>query len=399
MVFTENYKRGGGNRYLIDIVNSLGSHYSDIVVVSNPNGIFDSDRMSFRFPARFVEVGISSLERLKDVLGPIARALPGRLFSPLAPVFFLLNLIRLFFVIRRIRPSLVFSCNGGYPAARSTLACIVASKLAGVPAYLTVVSMPLPRSRAMYLLEWPINRLVWASARGVISNAAAIAEDLIRFRGLPREKAHVLHNCLPEVGEVDLRSHSNLTKEVAIGSMGRLEHAKGVFHLVTAFAALSKRHSQIRLILIGEGEDRKELEKHIVQHGVARSVELKGFLPGDATKALKEFDIFAFPTLWEGFPYVVLEAMRAGLPIVASRVGGIPEAVTTEKEALLIDPGSVEQLQLALERLILQSDLRQRLASHARQKFLTAFTEAAMQTKLRQLLRLPTQQDVTKLRK
>jgi glycosyltransferase involved in cell wall biosynthesis len=148
--------------------------------------------------------------------------------------------------------------------------------------------------------------------------------------------------------------------------VGRLSQEKGQADLIHAFIALSAAVSEprLRLLLIGDGPDRPALEA-LAQPAGARIV-FAGY-SANPWPLFNAADIFVLPSHSEGSPLVVLEAMDAGLPIVATRVGGVPEVLIHEETALLVNPSEPAALRNALERLVRDPALRAALGRHARE--------------------------------
>lgn len=136
--------------------------------------------------------------------------------------------------------------------------------------------------------------------------------------------------------------------------------------LVDAFAQLVKRYPTLRLIYIGEGSERPALETQIHTLGLTEQVFLTGNIP-EAARFLKAFDIFALVSKSEAYGYVLLEAGLAGLPVVATNVGGIPDIVTDKVSGLLIPPDSVQETAMALETLLNDATLRKTLSSNLKE--------------------------------
>ncbi len=111
---------------------------------------------------------------------------------------------------------------------------------------------------------------------------------------------------------------------------------------------------------------------------------MPGQIP-DAAKYLKAFDIFVLPSVKEGLPYAILEAMAAGLPIVATKVGGIPEMITDGESGLLVPPKNPEALATAIEKLIAAPELRARLGQNAAAVADAKFSLQEMLQKTRQI--------------
>ncbi len=380
LVFTENYARGGSNRYIADMVNGIKDGYDTIVIASNPQGFYAEDISRLQKPVTVQSLGILTRARLNYVLRSLpflVRAVPIVLAKPLEPFLFLYNVFLGFSLIRRTRPAMVLSCSGGYPAGHGALAMVVAARLAKVPSALSIVSMP--RKRLCPLYDHVLDALVWHSADLVIVNARAIAEALHRMRGLPLSKARIVYNGL-EQKKAAGKPGGN---ELVIGCVARMDRAKGVLHLFKAFADLAPRYPSLRLMLVGEGPALAELAQRTRQLGLQDRVRLTGYFEGDPDELLASFDLYVFPSLHEGFPYSILEAMRAGCPIIATAVGGIPEAILDGKDGLLVRPGDSEALKTAIERLIKDPGTRLSLGVNARQRFQREFSLASMHHCLR----------------
>jgi glycosyltransferase involved in cell wall biosynthesis len=148
--------------------------------------------------------------------------------------------------------------------------------------------------------------------------------------------------------------------------LGRLERAKGVFDLVDAVAVLRAAHPDVRLVLAGDDVD--GLGRYAEAQGVADCVQLTGWVGPEQKRALLESAaVFVLPSYAEGSPISLLEAMAAGLPSVASSVGGIPDVVTDGVNGMLVEPGDVGTLARVLRRLLDDRMLRSRLGAAARE--------------------------------
>lgn len=148
--------------------------------------------------------------------------------------------------------------------------------------------------------------------------------------------------------------------------LGRIEPAKGVGDLLQACAGLAARHPALRLVLGGAGE-LEWAHRLAAGLGIADRVDLPGWLDADARAAqLARAWLFCLPSHAEALPMAMLEAMAAGVPVVATRVGGIPEAVADGALGLLVAPHDAAALAGAIERLLLERALHARLACAAR---------------------------------
>lgn len=161
---------------------------------------------------------------------------------------------------------------------------------------------------------------------------------------------------------IDRRRHP----ENVVLFLGRFDRDKGIYDLIDAVAVLANEFPLLRLRFVGDGET-APLQRYAVDKGVGDRIELCGWVSGDAKVAvLAEASIWALPSYIEGMPMGLLEAMAAGLPVVASRVGGIPEVVDDGVQGLLIQPGDVEGLTRALRQLLHDPLRRGRMGQAAR---------------------------------
>ncbi|WP_059010421.1 glycosyltransferase family 4 protein [Streptomyces specialis] len=143
--------------------------------------------------------------------------------------------------------------------------------------------------------------------------------------------------------------------------VGRLEPVKGVHVLLDAFRALLPRHPAARLTVVGDGSDRDRLRAAADDLTAAGRVEFRGWLAReDVTACLTDASVVVLPSLWpENFPTVALEALQLGRPLVASRVGGLPELVGDDNGAL-VGPGDPAALTAALDGLLGRPDVLER---------------------------------------
>jgi glycosyltransferase involved in cell wall biosynthesis len=158
-----------------------------------------------------------------------------------------------------------------------------------------------------------------------------------------------------------------------IVSVGTLHEVKGQAYLVEACRRLAERGVDFTCRFIGEGPDRDALAARIERHGLADRVELVGRMTSDGVAAeLAAADVLVAPSVptrggkREGIPVVLMEAMATGLPVIASRLSGIPELVTDGVDGLLVPPGDDAALAEALARLAADPDLRRRLGEAGR---------------------------------
>lgn len=149
-----------------------------------------------------------------------------------------------------------------------------------------------------------------------------------------------------------------------VGSVGRLEPAKGHNYLLDALARLSERWPRLQCVLVGEGRLQAELTQMTKQLGLAGRVLFTGFR-SDVMRLMEAFDVFALPSLTEGIPYALLEACASARPIVASRVGGVPEVIQDGRSGCLVAPADAAQLAAAIDGLLGDRQGAERLGRQA----------------------------------
>ena len=265
----------------------------------------------------------------------------------------------------RVRPD-IFHAN-----LNSPWACQMAIFLASLVPRVRVVAVEQlpspPRSASQLRLKQLTAKLVSAHV-AVGERSAREVERLLRLRP---GSVRTIHNGVPDlkVSTDGFRSRSRPT----IGAVGRLERQKGFDVLIRALPRLSGAHA----VLVGDGAERGALESLATEVGVAERVHCVGWAEGPE-EHLRSFDVFAFPSRLEGFPLAVLEAMLAELPVVASDVGSVAEAVIDGETGILVPAEDPDALAEALRSLLDEPERRRELGTRARALVLERFTAERM---------------------
>jgi glycosyltransferase involved in cell wall biosynthesis len=158
-----------------------------------------------------------------------------------------------------------------------------------------------------------------------------------------------------------------------VGSIGRLSWQKGYDVLVDALA----RMPETEAVIVGEGPQRKNIERCARDAGVGGRLTLVGW-SDDARSYLRRFDAFVLPSRFEGFPLVILEAMLAGVPVIATDVGSVSESVTDGDTGILVAPEDPAALAEAIRRVLADPELARRIGERGRQVALQRFTSRDM---------------------
>ena len=144
--------------------------------------------------------------------------------------------------------------------------------------------------------------------------------------------------------------------------LGRIDERKGVFDLLECARRLTPEVPSLRFTLCGDGQ-LEQARGIIRRNGLEHRVSLPGWV-ADPDSYLSEADIFVLPSYFEGLPMSILEAESWGLPVIATRVGGIPEIVRDGESGFLIEPGDIDSLADRLKRLAQDESLRNRMGHH-----------------------------------
>lgn len=148
--------------------------------------------------------------------------------------------------------------------------------------------------------------------------------------------------------------------------VARLSWEKGLDDLVKAWPEVLKSEPEAKLVLVGEGNKRQEIEKMIADLNIKKSVTLLGNLPhGQVLKEIKKSEVFICPSLAEGLGIVFIEAQACGVPVIGTRVGGIPDVIQDNENGLLIEPKSSAQIAEAIIKLLKDKSLSERLSQKA----------------------------------
>jgi glycosyltransferase involved in cell wall biosynthesis len=157
-----------------------------------------------------------------------------------------------------------------------------------------------------------------------------------------------------------------------VGTVGRLHEQKGHRYIIQAALEIVKQPEPVEFHIIGDGNLRSELELQVQTLGLQNVIRFLGSRT-DIAAQLAQMDLFVLPSLWEGLPFVLLEAMSAGIPIIASEVDGVSEILEDGKDALLVPPRDPHALAMAIVKLIRNNKEAKRLATNALHKISERF--------------------------
>lgn len=212
-------------------------------------------------------------------------------------------------------------------------------------------------------------------AESIICLSERLASDL---DGLSPLSLYILPNGIPSVNIESVKSNK---AKINLLFISNLFESKGIFILLEAVKAIVEKGeyaNEILLNIIGDEGDinKKQLDNYIKTHNLTNLVNYLGVKFNYEKRAyIQKSDIFIHPTMNDAFPLVILEAMDAGLPIISTIEGGIPDMIDQYKNGILVSKGCVDELVLAIEYLISNKEKRDELGKNAQEKFNKHFTE------------------------
>lgn len=231
--------------------------------------------------------------------------------------------------------------------------------------------------KLVYTMHGGPNKSVEKTSKYILNNftdslivlSEETKKELVR-NGVNARKISVIYNGI-EFKNNSFINHSIKEKYnlPLIVSTGRLTEQKGYKYLIEAVDKIKDK--KFKLLIIGDGELREELEKQIEELNIKNKVDLLGF-KNNINDYLDIADIFVLPSLWEQFPISILEAMSKKLPIIASRVNGVPEEIGDS--GILVEPKDVEDLANNIRLLLDSEEDRLKLGEAAFDKFISNFT-------------------------
>lgn len=242
-----------------------------------------------------------------------------------------------------------------------------------------------------YLDRWSLHK-----AEKIITMNDVFSQELVR-QGVALAKISILHNAinpewLYEINATDTNAIKSGLKiaddELMILSVGRLSQEKGMHDLIEAAWHLRKLQPNVKakFVIVGDGPERNNLASLATKYGVLDSIIFAGQEP-DVRAYFAAADLFLLPSHSEGSPNVLLEAMTAKLPIVATSVGGVPEIVSHDHSAFLVAPHDPVGLATALHNLLNNEVLSRRLAKNARTEIINKFAPEKRAKKLIEIYR------------
>lgn len=346
---------GGATRYVFDLATSLPKDDFEVMVLSGGEGILN-DKLK---GADIKTVSIKNLSRDISLVDEFK-------------VFF--NLLKVF---KEEKPDIVH-LNSSKAGGLGSLA----AKIAGVPKIIfTAHGWAFNEGRPIWQ-KILIKIFVWVTLifqDNIICVSEQTKNDIKNFPFVYK-KSQVIYNGISDFGLLEKNEARDVLNNISIidlprdavwlGALSELHKNKGLEYAIKAVSLLED--SPVVFVIMGSGELRSSLEEMIKKERLEQKVVLLGFVL-DAKRYLKAFDIFLLPSLTEAFPYSVIEAGFAGLPVVASSVGGVSNIIS-EDCGVLVKPRDYKAIKIELENLARDKGKRERLGANLKQKIEKKFS-------------------------
>jgi glycosyltransferase involved in cell wall biosynthesis len=324
----------GAEQMAKEIVECLGGKYEMVLIAARLDRKLAKAEQWNNF--KLVRVGIGH-KKIDKFLYPLLAAL----------------------AVRKVRPHIVHAIMESYAGGTLVIIKYLCPRIIRI---LTLQSGDLddPSKQNKFLI-----RIFWRPIHNSPDRITAISNflaDRAKQLGVAEDKILITPNGV-DLSKIP-ESVEKINKRVIC--VARFSWEKGLDYLIKAWPEVLKQEPQAKLVLVGEGDKRQEIESLIKELGIESSVELKGNLPHDQVlEELKKSEIFICPSLAEGLGIVFIEAQACGLAVIGTRVGGIPDVIQDMENGLLIEPKNSQAIERAIKKLLKDKELVSRLSGRA----------------------------------
>ncbi|MCB1754544.1 MAG: glycosyltransferase [Gammaproteobacteria bacterium] len=231
-------------------------------------------------------------------------------------------------------------------------------------------------------LHVTVDRLLAYFSDAVIACTEEVKTTIAR-QGIPEKKLVTIFNGvdlqrIESASVVDVRSEFSLAGDMPVFALvGRLHEAKGHMDLIPELQTLAEQGYRFACLFVGEGELETSLKQEVQARGLEEYVVFTGFRQ-DVIGILKAVDFLVMPSRWEGLPISLLESMACGTPVIASRVGGIPDVIQHGEDGFLVGQGDGEALREAIVTLLEDKPLRDSLGAAGKRKISEHYSAASV---------------------
>src|SRR4030042_4101261 len=340
---------GGAQRFIYTFVTSLSGY--NVIVGAGPEG---DDKKGLLLALEEQGINVRHLKYLRRSINPL---------------FDFLGTLEILRLIKKEKPDILFLNSTKAGAIGGLVGRLTGTKNIIYRIGGWTFNDPWPNwKKKLYIL---IEKYTAKFKDYIVNNASSDKKQAIELGIKPKKELTLIHNGI-DVSRLEkeflirekARKELNLNQsDFVVGAIANFYPPKGLKYLIEAASLLSGK--DIKFIIIGDGEERTLLEKVIEEKNLKNNFILKGVIP-EAYRYLKAFDIFVLPSVKEGFPWTILEAMSAEVPVIATKVGAVPEVIRNNKNGILIEPENPQQISGAIEMLIDDKGLQEILAKEGK---------------------------------
>jgi glycosyltransferase involved in cell wall biosynthesis len=223
-----------------------------------------------------------------------------------------------------------------------------------------------------------INKYLAGWTDRIVAVSKAVKDDVLKYDSVPDSKVEIIYNGVDLSKFLD-NNGNNIRNEFripvsapVIGTVGRLTLQKGQRYLLEAVSQLRGKFPELVLLVVGDGPLKNELGDYAETLGIQESAIFTGSRR-DVPSLLAAMDLFVLPSLWEGLSISLIESMAAGKPVITTDIAPIREVVNTDKVGILVPPKNSKTLAEAIERLLRNKNLAERLGMAARERVFSTF--------------------------
>jgi len=271
---------------------------------------------------------------------------------------FLPALFKLLGILQNIKPHIIHSF-----LFRANIIARLAGRLAGVPIIISSIRVLEAGKRYKHLID----RLTAAMVDKYIAVSEAVRLFTLSQVHLPENKIVTIYNGIDCSGAPEKAPEPLMVDSACCNIIfaGRFEQQKGHAVFIKALKQVKQQHANLKAYLFGEGPDEQHIRDMVVREGLAEHIIFMGVVD-NIMPYMQQMNMCVLPSLWEGLPNVLLEAMAARCPIVATRIPGVDEIVLDGQTGILCEPGNASALAEALLRLIQNPELARAVAAAGR---------------------------------
>lgn len=384
---------GGAQRYVLEVVSSLDKgKFSFLVAAGTGKGNFLLNSLKNNhqqlkslpvqtIPLRYLKRAPSPWEiflSISEIVGLLEKEKPDVLFLCCTTAGFLGSIASKIYKLKNL------------PYNLETSLCVLYriggwSFLDPRPAWMNKVLLCLEKITSRFKNKIIVNTK--KDQKTAVLNKICPQDKLVMIQnGIDAERLEFLSR---EKARKKITEHiaQDIKYEKIVGTIANFYKTKGLKYFIKAVHILNNKYQlpATKYIIIGDGKERKKIESLIREYSLENKVFLLGRIP-QAYKYIPAFDVFVLPSLKEGFPWVILEAMAAGVPILATKTGGLPEIIKENRDGILVPTKNSQLLAEKTYWLLTHSNEAEEMAQRAKQKLKKEFTLKKMLEKTAKIL-------------